>query len=256
VQCGGAAGTLTSLGDGGLRVQDALASELELGLPPMPWHTQRDALAELAGWLSLVSSSLAKMAQDVILLAQSEVGEVRESADPSRGGSSTMPQKRNPVVSEIIVAAARSNAAALASMHQAMIQEHERATHGWQLEWLNLPHMFVLTATALNKACFLAANLVVNEERMRQNVKASKGLMMAEALSLALSATMPRERAKEIVAAACRRALAQDRHLVDVVQEQTGASLDWEALRDEAAYLGSSQQFIDRVLDEVESIQL
>ena len=118
VQFGGAAGTLASLGERGLAVQKALAEELEPGVPSMPWHTQRDSLAELARWLSLVSGSLAKMAQDIILLVQTEVGEVRETADPSRGGSSTMPQKSNPIVSELIVAAARTNASLLSAIHQ------------------------------------------------------------------------------------------------------------------------------------------
>ena len=157
VQLGGAAGTLEPLGDRGVEVAEALAAELGLSTPPLPWHTQRDALAEVAGWLSLVSGSLAKMAQDVILLAQTEIGEVRETAEEGRGGSSTMPQKANPVVSEQIIAAARTNAALLGAMHQALIQEHERATSGWQMEWWTLPRMFELTASALRKAELLSA---------------------------------------------------------------------------------------------------
>ena len=152
VQLGGAAGTLEPLGERGVEVAEALAAELGLSAPPLPWHTQRDTLAEVAGWLSLVSGSIAKMAQDVILLAQTEIGEVRETAEEGRGGSSTMPQKVNPVVSEQIIAAARTNAALLGAMHQALIQEHERATSGWQMEWWTLPRMFELTASALRKA--------------------------------------------------------------------------------------------------------
>lgn len=254
VQFGGAAGTLASLDQEGDRVQADLASELGLAVPLMPWHAQRDNLAELAGWLSLVSGSLAKMGQDIILLAQTEVGEVRESDDHSRGGSSTMPQKSNPIVSELIIAAARTNASLLASMHQALVQEHERATHGWQVEWLNLPQMFALTSAALSKALFLSERLVVNKEKMRQNVNASHGLMLAEAVSFALADTMNRAEAKKLVAEACRLALEQDRHLVDVVQEKTKAALDWPALKDEAAYLGSTDAFIDRVLREAEKV--
>ena len=122
VQLGGAAGTLASLGEIGLQVSEELAKELELRGSPIPWHTGRDALAELASWLSLISGSLAKMAQDIILLAQTEVGEVRESDDLARGGSSTMPQKSNPVLSELVIAAARTNAALLSAMHQALVQ--------------------------------------------------------------------------------------------------------------------------------------
>lgn len=249
VQLGGAVGTLAALGKGGTAVQADLAAELDLNVPLTPWHTQRDNLAEFAGWLSLVSGSLAKMAQDVILLAQSEVGEVRETADTSRGGSSTMPQKSNPIVSEVIIAAARTNASLLANMHQALVQEHERATHGWQMEWLTLPPMVGLTAIALHKAHFLSENLAVNKARMRENVAASNGLMLAEAITFALApAFMSRAAAKQLVQAACQVAQQKGRHLVDVVQEQTDAPLDWSALRDEAAYFGAADAFINRVL--------
>ncbi|MAT99846.1 MAG: 3-carboxy-cis,cis-muconate cycloisomerase [Anaerolineaceae bacterium] len=249
VQFGGAAGTLAALGENGTAVQTALAQELNLNVPPTPWHTQRDNLAELAGWLSLVSGSLAKMAQDIILLAQSEVAEVRETADSSRGGSSTMPQKHNPIISELIIAAARTNASLLSAMHQALIQEHERGTHGWQMEWLTLPQMMGFTAAALQKARFLSQNLVVDEARMRQNVAAANGLMLAEAITFALAPNhMSRTEAKQLVKAACQVALQENRHLVDVVQAQTNAPLDWLSLRDESAYLGAANEFIDRVL--------
>ena len=251
VQFGGAAGTLASLGPAGLAVQEGLAAELGLGLLPTPWHTQRDGLAEMAGWLSLVSGSLAKMAQDIILLAQTEVGEVRESSDAARGGSSTMPQKSNPIISEGIIAAHRTNAGLLASMHQALVQEHERATHGWQMEWLSLPQMFALTATALQKATFLSANLAIDEARMRQNVAAANGLMLAEAISFALAAHMSRTEAKALVKEAVAVGLAEERHLVDVVREKSQAPLDWAALKDETAYFGGSDEFINRVLQEV-----
>jgi 3-carboxy-cis,cis-muconate cycloisomerase len=252
VQFGGAAGTLAALGQHGIAVQEALAAELGLDVPWLPWHTQRDMLAELAGWLSLVSGSLAKMGQDIILMAQSEVGEVRESADLARGGSSTMPQKSNPIVSELIIAAHRTNASLLTSMHQALVQEHERATHGWQVEWLALPQMVGLTGAALRKALFLSENLVVSEARMQRNVAASNGLMLAEALNFALADHMSRAEAKQLVKEAGQEALAQNRHLVDVVQEKVTVPVGWLALKDESAYLGSAQTFIDRVLAEAE----
>jgi 3-carboxy-cis,cis-muconate cycloisomerase len=251
VQFGGAAGTLASLGNDGPAVRAALARELGLAESPIPWHTQRDNLAEFAGWLSLVSGSLAKMAQDIILLAQSEVSEVRETADTARGGSSTMPQKSNPIISETIIAAARANAGLLASMHQALVQEHERATHGWQLEWLTLPQMVGLTAAALNKALFLSQNLAVNAAQMRRNVAASNGLMLAEAINFALAQHMSRVEAKKLVTKACQRVLAEKRHLLDIIQEETAVPLDWQALRDEANYLGAAETFIDKILQEV-----
>jgi 3-carboxy-cis,cis-muconate cycloisomerase len=249
VQFGGAVGTLAALGGSGMQVQEALAEELKLNLLPIPWHTQRDSMAELASWLSLVSGSLAKMAQDVILLAQSEVSELRESGDSTRGGSSTMPQKNNPITSELIITAARTNASLLSSMHQAQVQEHERGTHGWQMEWLVLPQMFTLTATALNKALFLSQNLAVDEVRMRENVAASNGLMLAEAVTYALvGASISRTNANQLVKEACQVVMQEGRHLIDVMKEKTDAPVDWDAIREESAYLGSANTFINRVL--------
>src|SRR5690606_31891840 len=199
LQFGGAVGTLASLGDAGLQVQEALAKELELGVPILPWHTQRDNVVELASWLSLVTGSLGKIGQDIILLAQSEVDELRESGDSARGGSSTMPQKSNPVISETLIAAARTNAAHLSAMQQALIQEHERATGGWQIEWLTLPQMLMLTGAALEKGLFLSANLVVNEAKMQHNVEDSNGLMLAEALNLALAPILGRVETQKLI---------------------------------------------------------
>jgi len=249
VQFGGAVGTLATLGRLGTQVQEALAAELGLNLLPIPWHTQRDTMAELAGWLSMLNGSLAKMAQDVILLAQSEVSELSESGDSTRGGSSTMPQKNNPIISELIITAARTNASLLASMHQAQVQEHERGTHGWQMEWLVLPQMFTLTAAALNRALFLSQNLVVDEVRMRQNVTVSNGLMLAEAVSYALvRASMSKASANQLVKEACQVVIQEGRHLIDVMKEKTDAPVDWDAIREESAYLGSANAFINRVL--------
>ncbi|HEX6303716.1 MAG TPA: 3-carboxy-cis,cis-muconate cycloisomerase [Anaerolineales bacterium] len=249
VQFGGAVGTLATLGRSGTQVQEALASELGLNLPPIPWHTQRDTMAELAGWLSMLNGSLAKMAQDVILLAQSEVSELSESGDSTRGGSSTMPQKNNPITSELIITAARTNASLLASMHQAQVQEHERGTHGWQMEWLVLPQMFTLTAAALNRTLLLSQNLAVDEVRMAENVAASNGLMLAEAVSYALvKASMSKASANQLVKEACQVVAQEGRHLIEVMKEKTDAPVDWDAIREESAYLGSANTFIDRVL--------
>jgi len=247
LQFGGAAGTLAALGKVGIPVRNALSAELELGIPLMPWHTQRDALAELANWLSLLTGALAKMAQDVILLAQSEIAEVRESSDAARGGSSAMPQKSNPVVSEFILVAHRTNASLLSSMHQALVQEHERGTYG-QMEWLALPQMFALTGSALEKAAWLGENLVVDADRMRANVAASQGLMLAEAVSYALAPYIGFAEAKKTVSEAARRAAADGRHLLDILREQSQVPLDWESLGEEANYLGASEAFIDEVI--------
>jgi 3-carboxy-cis,cis-muconate cycloisomerase len=253
LQFGGAAGTLAALGKEGIPVRNALSAELELGIPPMPWHTQRDTLAELASWLSLLTGSLAKMAQDVILLAQSEIAEVRESGDVARGGSSAMPQKSNPVVSEFILVAHRTNASLLSSMHQALAQEHERGTYG-QMEWLALPQMFALTGSALEKSAWLGENLVVDADRMRANIAASQGLMLAEAISYALAPYMGFAAAKKTVSEAARRAAADGRRLLDIIREQSQVPLDWESLREEANYLGASETFIDEVIQSAAQI--
>lgn len=259
VQFGGAAGTLAALGDKGLAVAAALAQELELASPPMPWHAQRDSLVEFAGWLSLVTGSLAKMAQDIILLAQSEVGEVGESAEEGRGGSSTMPQKSNPITSEMIVAAARTNASLLSALHQAQIQEHERATHGWQVEWLTLPQMIQLTGGALKHGLYLAKNLQVDAAAMRANIARANDVILAEAAVFGLAKAMPRPKAEELVKKACRQALAESKPLIPIVRnlargEGVDGAVDWQALSKPENYLGESNKMIDRVLEQARKI--
>ena len=254
VQFGGAAGTLAALGDKGLAAAQALADELKLGVPMMPWHAQRDSFIEFAGWLSLVTGSLGKMAQDVILLSQTEIGEVDESAEKDRGGSSTMPQKSNPITSELIVAAARMNASFLSALHSAQIQEQERATHGWQLEWLSLPQMIALTGGALKHGCYLAGNLQVDPQAMRGNIARANDVILAEAAVFALAAAMPRQKAEELVKRACAVAVAEHKPLIEVVQRlaagQTGGTrIDWAALARPENYLGESEKMIDRVLE-------
>jgi 3-carboxy-cis,cis-muconate cycloisomerase len=253
VQFGGAAGTLAALGDKGIEVMQALAAELNLAVPVMPWHAQRDNLLEFAGWLSQVTGSLGKMAQDIILLAQSEVGEVSESAEEGRGGSSTMPQKSNPITSELILAAARNNASLLSALHHAQIQEHERATHGWQVEWLTLPEMLMLTGGALKHAVYLAKNLQVDEAKMRANIHRANDVILAEAAVFALARAMPRAQADELVKRACAVALSEGKPLVEVVKNLVAGMLpagavDWQALAAPQNYLGETDKIINRAL--------
>ena len=253
VQFGGAAGTLAALRDKGLAVTSEFAKELTLGVPTMPWHAQRDCLVEFAGWLSLVTGTLGKIAQDIILMAQTEVGEVGESGEEGRGGSSTMPQKSNPITSELILAAARTNASLLSALHHAQIQEHERATHGWQVEWLTLPQMILLTGGALKHAAYLARNLQVDAIAMRSNIARANDLILAEAAVFALAKAMPRPKAEELVKRACGIAVGENRPLVEVVKELTGdaikkGAVDWQALSKPENYLGETEKIIDRVL--------
>jgi len=253
VQFGGAAGTLAALGDKGLAVMHGLAEELGLGAPLMPWHAQRDNFAEFAGWLSLVTGTLGKMAQDIILLAQTEVGEVAESGEEGRGGSSTMPQKSNPITSELVLAAARTNATLLSAMHQALIQEHERATHGWQVEWLTLPEMIMLTGGALKHSHYLAEHLQVDEGKMRENITRADDVILAEAAVFALAKAMARAKAEELVKKACGIAVTGGKPLIEVVRNLAASTIaddavDWRALATPENYLGETQKIIDRVL--------
>ena len=247
VQLGGAAGTLASYGDRGLSVQKALATELGLSTPPIPWHSQRDNYAELGGWLSLVTGSLGKMARDVILLAQTEIGELSESSDAGRGGSSAMPGKRNPVRSEAIVAAARHGAALLGSLHQALLHEHERDGQAWQQEWLALTQMLMLTGSALASAAALAEGLQVHPSRMADNVEATRGKLLGEAAYLLLSEHLDADEARARVREA-GESIDGGGHLIDRLESAAGEIEGWSRIRRETGYLGSAGALVDAVL--------
>ncbi len=250
VQFGGAAGTLAPLGDRGIDVIEGLATELDLAVPPLPWHTQRDNLGEFAGWLATLSGSLGKIGQDLALMAQTEVAEVRESADPSRGGSSTLPQKSNPILSEALITLARYTSGTVGTMHQAAVQEHERGGPGWALEWLTLPKLVIAASSALSQANALMENLQVDTARMSANMVAANGLFLAEAASFALSEHMARADAQALVKSGCRQAADEARHLMDVLAELTDAPVDWAKLKDPANYIGVASALIDKALAE------
>ena len=245
VQLGGAAGNLAALGADGPKVMAALAQELDLGCPAMPWHSQRDGLIELASWLSLLTGSLGKLGLDVLLLAQSEIAEVQEAEG---GGSSTMPQKSNPVRAEALVTLARRNAAVVGGMHEAALHAHERDGTAWQLEWTVLPGMVAATGAALAHAATLARTLVVAPERMRATLAASHGLLLAEAVSFALAAHLPRSEAQQLVKEAAREALASGRDLIEVVSARSPVPVDWSAVRAAADRPAAASVMIDRVL--------
>jgi 3-carboxy-cis,cis-muconate cycloisomerase len=253
VSFGGAAGTLASLGDQGIAVMEALAAELGLSAPLAPWHVCRDGLAETVGLLGLICGSLTKIATDTILLAQTEVGEMTEPYVDGRGSSSTMPQKRNPIASEYIHAAARTVQAMVPVMQGAMAQDHERATGPWQAEMLALPQSFVLTHGALLHARSIAEGMTVDPARMRRNLDATGGQIVAEAVMMGLAPHLGRLEAHHLVKHACDTALAERITLAEALAREPAVSgrLDRaaiERLTDPAAYLGSSQAFIDRVL--------
>jgi 3-carboxy-cis,cis-muconate cycloisomerase len=252
-QFGGAAGTLASLGERGLDVQRALMEELGLGVPAATWHVARDGLAEAVGFLGLLTGSLAKVACDVMLLASTEVAEVHEPFVAGRGASSTMPQKRNPISSELIVAAAKAVRQHAGLMLDAMIQDLERATGPWHAEWIALPESFVLTAGALHQAKFMLGGLVVDEERMRRNLEVTAGLIVAEAVMMGLAPHLGRNAAHDVVYAACQVVSEQGGRLADVLagMPEVSSRLTREALArltDPANYLGMAPQMVDRVV--------
>jgi len=253
VQLGGAVGTLASLGGHGHAVTIGLAEQLGLGVPDAPWHVARDGLVEVAAFLGLICGSLAKLAGDVILLMQTEVAEVFEPHEPGRGGSSTLPQKRNPIASAYVVAAARGAHALIPLMFGAMAQDHERATGAWQSEQLALPQIFVLTAGALAHAAEICEGLTVDVGRMRENLDLTNGLIMAEAVMMALAEKVGREAAHRVMQAASGIALRERRPLAEVLQEETLVRDNFESamlarLADPAYYLGEAREVVDRVL--------
>lgn len=253
VSFAGAAGTLASLGDRGIAVMEGLAAELELAAPVAPWHVNHDGFAETVAFLGLICGSLAKFATDIILLAQTEVGEVAEPYVAGRGSSSTMPQKRNPIASEFILAATRAVHGLVPVMLGAMAADHERATGPWQSELLVLPQAFVLTHGALEHAGTIAEGMFVDAGRMRQNLDITHGLIVSEAVMMGLAPHLGRGEAHHVVKHACDIALAENISLTDALarDQAVAAHLDRAAigrLTDPAHYLGSSDAFIDRVL--------
>ncbi len=253
LQFGGAAGTLASLGDKGLDVAQALAAELGLGLPPLPWHAQRDRLVEFAGWLGSLAGSLGKLARDVSLLMQSEVGEVFEAASEGKGGSSTMPHKRNPVACAAILANAARAPGLVATLMATPVQEHERGLGGWQAEWLALPDLVMAAGGALGLSVGLIEGLEIDAERMRANLELTKGLVMAEALSMALAQKLGKEQAHRLVETLSRRAVQDRRHLraVAAADPAVAAHLkpaELARLFDPARYTGLAADFVDRAI--------
>lgn len=246
VQLGGAVGTLTAMGEGAADIAARLAKRLALA-PAPGWHTQRDSLVELADWLAMTTGLLGKVAQDWLWLSQTEVGEIGFN---NGGGSSTLPQKSNPVNAEIVVALARHNAGLVGQMHQAMVQEHERSGSGWTQEWLVLPAMLMGTAVALHHMLDALAHLRVDTGRMQANLARHNGGIFAEAATFALAAQMPRDRAAALVSAACQEALAGSRHLLDILCEQSGIRLELAQLQRQLLEGGATAPWLDAILAE------
>lgn len=253
LQFGGAVGTMAALGARGLDVAANLAKELQLPLPELPWHSHRDRMGEVATTVGLLCGTLGKIARDISLHTQTEVGEVFEPSADGRGGSSTMPHKRNPVTSAVVLSAATRVPALVGTMLSAMVQEQERGLGGWHAEWETLPDIVRLTAGALHHLTTTASELEIDPERMRQNLDVTHGLIFAEAVTMALAEKMARSDAHELVQQACKRAQTTRRDLrsvlaQDAIVKTTLSEAELDRLFTPANYLGVADQFIDRVL--------
>lgn len=253
LQFGGAAGTLAALGDNGLAVAERLAEELDLPLPEAPWHTHRDRIAEIASVLAILSGSCGKIARDVSLLMQTDVGEAFEPSGEGRGGSSTMPHKRNPVAAASALAAATMAPNLAATILAAQVQDHERSAGPWHAEWPTLPQLLLVTSGALAAIVDIAEGLEVDADRMRRNLDTAHGLIMAEAVTFALADKLGKSDAHHLVEAATKRAVADKNHLREVLiaDPKVTAQLDADAITklfEPMNYQGASQILIDRLL--------
>ena len=252
-QLGGAAGTLASLGPAGTRVLGEFARELELAEPTLPWHTNRVRVAAVGGVLSITAGVLGKISQDVILMAQTEVGEVAEPAGGGRGGSSTLPHKRNPILSVTAVAGVRRVLDLAHTLQVALLQEHERSIGAWHSEWEALSDALALTGGAAAAVRETTEALEVYPERMRENLDVTGGLLLAENVTTIAAEHLGRLEAHDLVEAASRRALEGGNYLREELlsEPELGKVLSEEeidAALDPAGYLGSANEFIDRAL--------
>jgi 3-carboxy-cis,cis-muconate cycloisomerase len=253
LQFGGAAGTLAALGDKGLMVAEQLAQDLALPLPDAPWHTHRDRIAEAASVLAILTGTCGKIARDVSLMMQTDVAEAFEPSGEGRGGSSTMPHKRNPVAAATALAAATMAPNLAATIFAAQVQDHERSAGPWHAEWPTLPTLLLVTSGALAAIVDIAEGLEVDTERMRTNLDATCGLIMAEAVTMALAEKIGKSDAHHLVEAASKKAVAEKKHLRDILAQDSKVTAQLgrdrlAGLFEPMAYQGSSQALIDRLL--------
>jgi 3-carboxy-cis,cis-muconate cycloisomerase len=254
LQFGGAVGTLAALGSRGPDVASLLAAELGLGLPDLPWHSHRDRIAEIGVTLGLCAGTVGKIARDLSLHMQTEIAEFFEPAGEGRGGSSTMPHKRNPVSSAVMLQAAIRVPGLVSTLLTAMMQEDERGLGGWHAEWETLPDIVQLTAGAVHHLATIVPNLELDTQRMRKNLDLTHGLIYAEAVSMALGAKIGRAQAHELVEAACTRARKDKRDLRAILSAdpKVGEHLstaDLDRLFDPRNYLGAAEEYVYRVVE-------
>jgi 3-carboxy-cis,cis-muconate cycloisomerase len=252
-QFGGAAGTLASLVEHGFAIQEGLMKELSLGVPDATWHTMRDTLTEAVTFLGLMTGTLAKIGCDISLMMQTEVAEVSEPFLPGRGSSSTMPQKRNPVGTEMMMVAAETVRADAHMMLGGMVQDHERASGTYKFELIALPRAFIAASAALKHAIDILPGLEVDTERMRRNLDATHGLIVSEAVMMGLAPAIGRQTAHDIVYDACRAAIAKNTTLLEVLRSMSEITKhvsddELAAMCEPANYVGLAGEMVDRVL--------
>ena len=255
LQFGGASGTLAALGEQAMPIARALAEELKLTLPEQPWHTQRDRVVEFGAVLGLIAGSLGKLGRDVSLLMQTEAAEVFEPSAPGKGGSSTMPHKRNPVGAAVLIGAATRVPGLLSTLFSAMPQEHERSLGLWHAEWETLPEICCLVSGSLQQALLIAQGLEVDAGRMAHNLDLTQGLVLAEAVSIVLAQRVGRDTAHHLLERCCKRAVAEQRHLRAVLGDEPQVTAELSAaeldhLLDPAQYLGQAQTWVERAVAE------
>ncbi|MBP5966236.1 MULTISPECIES: 3-carboxy-cis,cis-muconate cycloisomerase [Pseudomonas] len=255
LQFGGASGTLAALGEQALPIAQALAEELQLTLPEQPWHTQRDRVVEFGAVLGLIAGSLGKLGRDISLLMQTEAAEVFEPSAPGKGGSSTMPHKRNPVGAAVLIGAATRVPGLVSTLFSAMPQEHERSLGLWHAEWETLPEICCLVSGSLQQARLLADGLEVDAARMARNLDLTQGLVLAEAVSIVLAQRVGRDIAHHLLEQCCKRAVAEQRHLRAVLGDEPQvtaqlSSAELDNLLNPAHYLGQAQVWVERAVAE------
>lgn len=253
LQCGGAVGTLAALGARGPEVAALLATELKLGLPRVPWHSHRDRMVEIGATLGMLAGTAGKIARDLSLHMQTEVAEIFEPAEEGRGGSSTMPHKRNPVSCAVLLSAALRVPGLLGSLLTAMMQEDERGLGGWHAEWEVLPEIVQLTAGAIHHLVTIAPKLEIDTEKMQKNLEQTNGLIYAEAVSMALSEKIARAEAHEVVQTACIRARREKGNLQSVLKRDPKiaahlSAADLDRLFDPRKYLGAAEEYVQQVV--------
>lgn len=269
LEFGGAAGTLATISESssfaeppsdpknrglGLRCQELLAAELGLEVPSIAWHCERDSIAEVGNFFAILTSTCAKFATDLKIMMMPEIGEASEPFVHSRGSSSTMPQKRNPIGCAYICAMASSVRSMSVGLQEAVVADFERSTGPWETEWILLPQVCCLTHSVLQHTGYLLSGLEVNDNNMVKNLRLTQGTVVSEAVMMGLGKSLGRSFAHDVVYDLCRKATVDKKPLIDLLLEndrikESGVSEDQlRKLCDPANYLGHSAEMVDRVL--------